>query len=157
MSSTTSVKPLNDREMYAWRTYLETMYELIDALEDDLADQPITIGEYQVLVYLSEAPQHSMRMIDLARALHLSPSGLTRRLDGLVANGLVERVPSRSDRRVMLAVMTEAGMSTLESAYPAHLAGVRHHIIDRLTPEEVDVFGQIFARIQAGLCENAEP
>ena len=54
------------------------------------------MGDYQVLVYLSEADDHAMRMCDLAARLQLSPSGLTRRLDGLVRGGLVERRPSRA-------------------------------------------------------------
>ena len=57
-------------------------------------------------------------MVDLAAALHLSPSGLTRRLDGLTAAGIVDRVPSLQDRRVMLAVLTDSGFAKLTEAYP---------------------------------------
>ena len=73
--------------MAAWRTYAETVVDLNAALEADLAPHGLTLGDYQVLVYLSEADDHAMRMCDLAARLQLSPSGLTRRLDGLVRPG----------------------------------------------------------------------
>ena len=78
---------LDDEEMAAWRRYAETVVDLNAALEADLAPHGLTLGDYQVLVYLSEADDRAMRMCDLAGALQLSPSGLTRRLDGLVKAG----------------------------------------------------------------------
>ena len=80
--------------MAAWRAYAETVVDLNAALEADLAPHGLTLGDYQVLVHLSEADDHAMRMCDLAAPLQLSPSGLTRRLDGLVRMGVVERRPS---------------------------------------------------------------
>lgn len=153
----TQVKPLSGREMFAWRSYAETVSDLAAALESDLAPTGLTLGDYQVLVFLSEAGEHSMRMCDLAARLQLSPSGLTRRLDGLVRSGLVDRQPSVSDRRVMLAVLTPAGASKLAAAYPVHLASVRAHIVDRLSPADIESFGRIFATIQAGLRAGREP
>ena len=79
---------LTPAEMAAWRTYIETYGDLVAAIERDLAEHRLTLGDYQVLVYLSEADDLSMRMCDLADRLQLSPSGLTRRLDGLVSAGL---------------------------------------------------------------------
>ena len=96
-------------EMNAWRAYIETYADLANALERDLSEFDLTLGDYQLLVYLSEAPDQAMRMCDLAEMLQLSPSGLTRRLDGLVAAGCVVRQASPVDRRVMLGVLTEAG------------------------------------------------
>ncbi len=64
-------------------------------------------------MFLSEADGRAMRMCDLAARLQLSPSGLTRRLDGLVRAGVVERRPSETDRRVMLAVLTAEGAAVL--------------------------------------------
>jgi len=91
--------------------------ELQAALEADLVSGfGIDGGDYGVLVNLSEAPDQRLRMCDLAARLHLSPSGLTRRLDGLVKAGYVARQPSEQDRRVTLAVLTDAGRSTLEAA-----------------------------------------
>ena len=140
-----------------WRlaSYVETVVDLNAALEADLAGHGLTMGDYQVLVYLSEAEDHSMRMCDLAARLQLSPSGVTRRLDGLVRGGLVERRPSLSDRRAMLAVLTEAGIDALEEAAPTHVRSVRRRIIDRLDRRDVDALARIFTVIREGL--EADP
>ena len=153
---TDGVQPLTARELDAWRSYIETTADLSSALEADLNETGLTLGDYQVLVFLSEADDRAMRMCDLAANLQLSPSGLTRRLDGLVRNGYVDRLPSSVDRRVMLAVITEAGAAKLAGAYPVHLASVRTHIVDRLEPADVDSFGRIFSTIQAGLRAGRE-
>ena len=142
---------LSDREMSAWLAYIETQGDLTTALEVDLLPTGLTLGDYQVFVYLSNAGDHSMRMCDLATMLQLSPSGLTRRLDGLVNAGWVERRNSRADRRVMLAVLTDAGHRKLEQAALPHLASVRRHIIDLLDPTELDAMTRIFGKIRDAL------
>lgn len=146
-----ATKWLNRVEMTAWRAYVETYADLGAALDADLKPHGLSLGDYQVLVYLSEAPEQHMRMCDLAERLQLSPSGLTRRLDGLVRAGLVGREPSAEDRRVMLAVLTDAGLELLEQVAPHHVASVRHHLIDRLTREQLEVMGDIFTALRAGL------
>jgi DNA-binding MarR family transcriptional regulator len=144
---------LSAREMTAWRTYIETYGDLISAIERDLADHGLTLGDYQVFVYLSETPERSMRMCDLADLLQLSPSGLTRRLDGLVKAGFVTREPSTDDRRVMLATLTPSGFAALEAAAPDHVASVRRHVFDHLDDDQVDALASIFQAIKAGLPE----
>ena len=144
---------LTTEEMTAWRTYVETYSDLIAAIEHDLAEHDLTLGDYQVFVYLSEAPNRSMRMCDLADRLQLSPSGLTRRLDGLVKAGFVTREPSVDDRRVMLATLTPAGFTALEKAAPDHVASVRRHIFDHLDSDQVEALASIFQSIKAGLTQ----
>jgi len=144
-------KWLSPDEMAAWRTYIETYADLTTAIERDLAEHDLTLGDYQVLVYLSEAEGRSMRMCDLADLLQLSPSGLTRRLDGLVKSGFVRREPSTEDRRVMLAHLTTSGFGVLEAAAPDHVASVRRHIFDHLDGDQVDALASIFAAISKGL------
>lgn len=146
-----ATKWLTERQMTAWRTYVETVGDLSAALERDLADHGLTQGDYQVLVYLSEAEEHSMRMCDLALRLQLSPSGLTRRLDGLVSSGFVTREPSTEDRRVMLARLTDEGSSKLSGAAPDHVASVQRRIFERLDDDQVDAMATIFADIRDGL------
>jgi DNA-binding MarR family transcriptional regulator len=148
-----ATKWLTTREMAAWRTYIETYADLISAIERDLAETGLTLGDYQVLVYLSEAPDRSMRMCDLADRLQLSPSGLTRRLDGLVKAGHVTREASTDDRRVMLATLTPHGFATLDAAAPDHVASVRRHIFDHLDDGQVDALASIFQAIREGLAE----
>jgi len=148
---------LDEEEMAAWRNYIETVVDLNAALEADLAAHGLTLGDYQVLVHLSEAHEHQMRMCDLAARLQLSPSGLTRRLDGLVRMGLVERRPSNVDRRVMLAVLTEHGQEYLAKVAPDHVESVRRHIIDLLTAEDMAAMARIFGTIQTALRDPDRP
>lgn len=142
---------LTPSEMRAWRSFIETYADLTAALERDLAQHGLTLGDYQVLVYLSESDGRAMRMCDLADRLQLSPSGLTRRLDGLVAAGHVVREGSPDDRRVMMAVLTAAGRRLLERTAPYHVASVRRHIFDHLDDDQVEALASIFESIATGL------
>lgn len=142
---------LDDDEQLAWRAFIETVFEMNGALETDLAPTGLTLGDYQVLVYLSEAPDHAMRMCDLAANLQLSPSGLTRRLDGLVTRGDVARTPSNTDRRVMLAVLTDAGMQHLEQAAPVHVRSVRARMLDHVSRDDLAALARVFEAVQRAL------
>jgi DNA-binding MarR family transcriptional regulator len=148
-----ATKWLTPKEMDAWRIYIETYGDLVNAIERDLDDHDITLGDYQVLVYLSETDGRALRMCDLADRLQLSPSGLTRRLDGLVSEGYVVREPSTVDRRVMMAKLTDAGFETLREAAPHHVDSVRRHIFDHLDDDQVEAMASIFTAISNGLAE----
>ena len=125
---------LDDEEMAAWRSFVDANVAVMAAVDVDLqASSGMTQADYAVLVSLSEADDDRLRMCDLAGALHLSPSGLTRRVDGMVRAGLVARVPSEQDRRVMLAVLTDEGRARLEAAAPDHVASVRRHFVQHLS------------------------
>lgn len=142
---------LSETELHAWRSYIETQGDLYNAIEADLQPTGLTLGDYQVLVFLSEAPDRQLRMCDLADALQLSPSGLTRRLDGIVRKGWVRREGSRHDRRVMLAVLTDDGLRRLEEAAPTHVDSVRRRLVDVLDDHELVVLGRIFDKVRASL------
>ena len=137
--------------MLAWRRFIETQDDLLHAFEADLASTGLSLGDYQVLVYLSEGDDQRMRMTDLAALLQLSPSGLTRRLDGLVRDGLVCRETSAADRRVTCAVLTQAGLEALTAAAPQHVESVRTRLIDLLEPAEIDALAAIFAKVRTAL------
>jgi len=141
--------------MAAWRGFVETYADLISAIEFDLVGADMSLGDYQVLVFLSEADQHSVRMCDLAEMLQLSPSGLTRRLDGLVRAGLVARHASDTDRRVMLAVLTRQGIARLEDTAPVHVASVRRRMVDLLDRQELHAVATAFGKIRAALDAEA--
>lgn len=145
---------LNDFEMTAWRTFIETHNDLIAAIEADLAPSGLSLGDYQVLVTLSEAPDHRMRMCDLAEILQLTPSGATRRLDSLVRSGWVDRLNSTVDRRVMLAGITEAGWDKLHEALHPHVNSVRRHLIDLLDESETRALGSIFTKVRDALAAD---
>jgi DNA-binding MarR family transcriptional regulator len=136
---------LDDEEMRAWRGLVEVYADVHAALTAELQEGfGFDEGDYGVLVNLSEAPDRRLRMCDLAERLHLSPSGLTRRLDGLVRQGLVVREPSAADRRVTLAVLTDGGNAALEAAAPTHVDGVRRHFLGHLNRAQVRQLGNAF-------------
>lgn len=145
---------LDEREMTAWRAFIETVHDLLRALETDLAEHGLTLGDYQVLVYLAEAEQ-PMRMSDLAVRLQLTPSGLTRRLDGLVRSGDVERVPDERDRRVMLARLTAQGLIRLEQAAPEHVRSVRDHFLAPCDPGDQAALARAFLSMRQRLNGDA--
>ncbi|MCD9623302.1 MarR family winged helix-turn-helix transcriptional regulator [Rhabdothermincola salaria] len=146
---------LDDTEMAAWRGLLGVHADVLAELENDLvARHGVTAGDYAVLVALSEAPGDHLRMCDLAAHLHLSPSGLTRRLDGLVKAGLVAREPSSDDRRVILAVLTSEGRARLDAAAPDHVAGVRQAFLDHLDPAQVAALADACAAVLQGRAQR---
>jgi DNA-binding MarR family transcriptional regulator len=135
---------LDETEMRAWRGFIELSGHVQAELDRDLLQQHgLSAGDYGVLVNLSEAPERRLRMCDLAGLLHLSPSGLTRRLDGLVKQGFVVRSPAPDDRRAIFAVLTDAGLAKLEAAAPDHVDSVRRHLLDRLSRTQVTQLGTI--------------
>ncbi len=149
-AGTEPVRWLDADEQRAWRSLVELLAELHGEQEGALEQgHGINEGEYGVLVSLSEAPDHRLRMCDLAQRMRMSPSGLTRRIDGMVRHGWVTREPSADDRRVMLAVITDDGMAKLEAAAPTHVAAVRRSLFDHLTPEDVRTLTEVLGRARA--------
>jgi DNA-binding MarR family transcriptional regulator len=156
------VRWLSDPEMRAWRSLLTTTSGLLATLDNELqAEHGMSLGEYEVLVLLSEAPEQSLRMTDLAAPLHLSPSGITRRIDGLVKHGLVERQQCPSDRRGSYAVLTDLGLKRLKEAAPTHVRGVRAHFVDRLSERQLANLASALSTVSiddsraAGGCDDA--
>lgn len=152
----TSPRWLTPAEMRAWRGFIEVVGRLNINLEADLAQHGLTLGDYQVLVYLSESPEHRMRMSDLADLLVLSPSGLTRRLDGLVKSGFVTRAKCASDKRVMWAELTGSGFARLKEVAPLHVESVRRHFIDRLDSDQIESIGGIFETLRPSAPDAAD-
>lgn len=150
-----ATKWLTPAEQVSWRTFITTLPDLLAALEADLAPHGLTNGDYEVLVRLSEADDRRLRMSDLAEQLRLSPSGITRRLDGLVRAGWVERTACEGDRRVMYAHLTNAGMRKLVAAAPDHVASVRRHLVDPIGPEGLARLGLLFESIHRHLHAGA--
>ena len=144
----TSPRWLSPAEMRAWRGFIEVVDRLTIHMEADLAVHGLTLGDYQVLVYLSESQDHRMRMTDLADLLILSPSGLTRRLDGLVKAGYVVRERCADDKRVNWASLTDSGFRRLQEVAPEHVESVRRHFIDRLTADQIESIGEIFETLR---------
>ena len=142
---------LNDAEMKAWRGFVTTSPDLMNAIERDLGVFGLDAGDYQLLAMLSEAIDHRLKMCDLADTLRLSRSGLTRRMDGVVKAKYVERIQDKDDRRVSFAHLTTKGYEFLKKVAPLHLRDVRSRMIDLLNESEIKALGSAFAKINAHL------
>lgn len=124
---------LEKEELMGWRSLLKANASLVGALDREL-EQSHSLGlpDYEVLTQLSHSPDGTLRMTELAREVLLSPSGLTRRLDGLVKAGLVERQPCATDGRGLNAVITSDGANKLDEMTPTYVNGVRSHFVTYL-------------------------
>jgi len=139
---------LSPAELSAWRLFLRAHTQVIRRLEHDLmTEHDLPLASYDVLVQLSEAPGRSLRMTELAERVLLSRSGLTRLVDRLVRDGLVERQACPSDARGTLAVLTDAGAAKLAEAWPTHLRGVVHNVVGRLSAEELVTLSGLLGRL----------
>ncbi len=129
---------LSEVELRAWQALLHAHHHVVGKLDADLrTEHGLTFGAYDVLLRLGRAPGGSLRMTDLAERVMLSPSGLTRMVDRLAREGLVERHRFDGDARVTLARLTSRGRSVLRRAAGTHLRGIRDHYTGRLTEAQL--------------------
>ncbi len=139
---------LSRRELAAWRGMLETHTRLVAELDAELErDHGLPLTSYEVLMYLGDSERDSLRMGELAERLLLSRSGITRLVDRLERQGLVERRRCPVDGRGFEASLTDAGRTKLAAARPSHLAGVRRHFIARLEPGDLDSLAGVWQRL----------
>jgi DNA-binding MarR family transcriptional regulator len=139
---------LDERRLAAWRALLASHAALVGRLGEELQDEKgLPLPWYEVLLWLNQAPDGRMRMGELAESLLLTPSGVTRLVDRMEADGLVQRQQCPSDRRGWNAVITPAGRSRLRSAAPVHLRGVDRHFGRHLTDEEADLIADALGRV----------
>ena len=140
--------PRNDSRLAAWSTFLRAHARVVRELERELqADQDLALTDYDVLVQLAAAGERRLRMSELADRLLLSRSGVTRLVDRLVADGLVERASCESDRRGQWAALTDAGHARLRRAAPTHLRGVATHFLDRLSVDDLASLERMLAGV----------
>ncbi len=142
---------LSGPELRAWRGMLRAHAAMAKALDAQLeAAHSLQLSSYEVLMYLADAEDERMRMCDLASSILLSRSGLTRLVDRLAREGLIERVACHDDARGQFAKLTPAGREKLAAARVTHLAGVRALFLDRFTPQELDLLGNAWDRVIEG-------
>ncbi len=148
----TSTRWLNESEQQTWRAYLESTRLLFEALDRDLQrDAGIPHTYYEILVRLSEAPDRSLRMSQLAENTRSSRSRLSHAVDRLEERGWIARSECPTDRRGQVAVLTDAGFQALAAAAPGHVSAVRDFMFDQLTEEQVSQLAAISAAIIKGL------
>jgi DNA-binding MarR family transcriptional regulator len=143
--------PLDEREVRAWRGMLRVHASLTKALDAQLeAAHGLPLSSYEVLMYLGDAPEQKMRMSELASTVILSRSGLTRLVDRLEREGVLERESCPSDARGAFAKLTDAGRERLAVARATHLTGVRELFLSRLTPEQLDALAETWEHLLPG-------
>ena len=139
---------LDEAEMQAWLRLLRVVMLLPGALDRQLRqDAGLTHASYMVLACLSDAPDRSMRMSELARVTATSQSRLSHSVSALEQRGWVQRRPCPQDRRGQLASLTDAGVQVLVETSPGHAEEVRSLVFDPLGPAEVAQLSSIAARI----------
>ncbi len=135
---------LDEQEQRTWRGFLSATHLLFDQLERELQqDAKIPHGYYEILVRLSEAPGRALRMSELAENALSSRSRLSHAVARLEAAGWVRRRTCPTDRRGQVAELTDEGFAALAAAAPGHVEGVRTHLFDQLTPEQVGQLREI--------------
>ena len=139
---------LDPHEQRAWGGFLRAHARLVRALDEELREaHGMPLGTFDVLIQLSRAPDSRLRMRDLADAIVLSRSGLTRLVDRLVRDGLVRREKCGDDARGAWAVLTPKGRRALEEATPTHLDGVRRRFLSGLDEDDHTRLGDIWDRL----------
>lgn len=157
MADVTDVAWLDGVETAAWRSFLTAGSRLLQRLDEDLlAATGLPLADYEVLSMLSHKEGDEMRMAALADCVLLSPSGLTRRLDRLVREGLVVRRACPTDRRGVLAALTPEGRRRLEEAAPVHVAGVRRLFLDGIERRQLTTLARVMGLV-AERCTAGDP
>jgi DNA-binding MarR family transcriptional regulator len=146
---------LSEDEQCTWRAFLTAMRLLTDQLDRELQhDANIPHTYYEILVALSEAPGRRLRMNQLAELCQSSRSRLSHAVNRLEEAGWVRREACPTDKRGALAVMTDEGFAAIEAAAPGHVEGVRRHVFDVLSPEQIRQLGEISTAIRDGLLKG---
>jgi len=152
---------LRDLDLGPWRAFLRAHARVARRLDEDLRSRhALSLQEYETLLHLAEAPDRRLRMGRLADSLLLSKSGVTRLIDRLVDDGLVERTSCSSDARGAEAQLTGTGLSRLRAAAPTHLAGIRDHFYAAIAGPDVPVVERAMDAVSerigacAGACEH---
>ena len=139
----------------AWRDVFEAHAAVMDLLMTEMKDEVgISVTEYDVLLHLSEMPP-PVRMNELAHAVVISKSGLTRVVDRMEKDGFLKRVPIAGDRRSTAIAMTRSGEGVFQEARAVHRRGIRRYFTDQLSEEEVATIRGVFGRVRSVAREQA--
>jgi DNA-binding MarR family transcriptional regulator len=137
-------------ELGAWIGLLRAHASTTKRFNAELvAAHGLTLNSYEVLLHLARADGRRLRRVDLAERVLLTPSGITRLLEGLERSGYVERASCDSDARVTYAQLTDEGEAKLREAAETHVAGIREFFGERFSNEELEALGQMLERLPA--------
>jgi DNA-binding MarR family transcriptional regulator len=157
MATTTQTRWLSADQQQAWRAYLVGTTLLTERLDRDLREHhDLSLPEYEILVRLSEAPDRQLRMAVLADSLSHSRSRVTHTVARMEVEGLILRTSCPSDRRGVIAEMTDKGYEVLREAAHTHVAGVRQHLVDVADTADFAAVGRVFDSVADNLIESSE-
>jgi len=139
---------LEGAALEAWRSYLQSHASILRELDAELlAAHGMTTRDYEVLLYLAQAPDRRLPMSALATRTMLTRSGITRLVDGLVQAGLIERVACPNDARISYAHLTDAGYEKLREAGCTHIASIQRLFLEHFSPEEIQQLALLLGRL----------
>jgi DNA-binding MarR family transcriptional regulator len=137
-------------EVQAWAQLLRAHSALTRRFSSELLTMHgLTLNGYEVLLHLAHSPDRRLRRVDLAERVLLTPSGITRLLDGLERAGYVCRATSDEDARVSYAVLTDEGHEKLRSAAPTHVGSIRELFGEHFSSDELETLGELLGRLPA--------
>lgn len=150
---------LSSQGLSAWVAFLRGHAALTRELNAQLvSDHGLTMNDYEVLLRLSHAPDRRLKRVELAQSVLLTPSGITRLLDGLEQAGWVEKASCASDARITYAVLTDPGVEKLREAADSHLADVDRLFAAHFGDSELETLARLLGRIDAAEgAETCEP
>lgn len=132
-------QPLSSEEERLWRAVNRMLFVLPKALDQDLQRLGLNSSRYGILFNLSEAPEQTLRMNELAERTALSASRVSRIVDSLEADGHVRRSPVAEDGRGFSATLTARGLDRLRAAWPGHLDSARRRVMSQVVETGIDV------------------
>src|SRR4051812_15776726 len=140
-----------EAEIRTWIRFLATHSAITRELEARLMGaHELTLSDYDVLVQLARAPEHKLHNIELAKAVVLTRSGVTRLVDGLEKDGLVSRCSCPSDKRGTLVGITDEGLARLRAAATTHVEGVRELFVELLGADGVAQMDKLLKQLPGG-------
>jgi DNA-binding MarR family transcriptional regulator len=146
----------------AWRSYIQSHASILRELDAELVDvHGMTTRDYEVLLYLAQAPERRLPMSALATSTMLTRSGITRLVDGLVNAGWIERVACESDARVSYARLTDLGYEKLRNAGCTHIASIQRLFLEHFSAQEINQLASLLSRLPgatgSGSCTVGDP
>ena len=149
MSTIVEPRWLTAEQQVTWRTYLSAVARITERLDSELRPFGLDLGEYEILVHLSESEGQQLRMSDLANKVRQSRSRLTHTVSRMEGKGLSLRKSCPEDRRGVIAVLTGRGLTLLKSAAPYHVQSVRDVFIDVVDPDDFRALGRAMKAVLA--------
>ncbi|RNL78762.1 MarR family winged helix-turn-helix transcriptional regulator [Nocardioides marmorisolisilvae] len=142
--SPTETRWLDADQQATWRAFIVGSTLLMDTLDRELRQEhDISLGEYEILVRLSESPDRTLRMAKIAESMRHSRSRVTHTVSRMEKDGLIRRIAATDDKRGVDAIMTDKGWELLQAAAHTHVSGVRAHFVDLADRADYAALGRV--------------